>query len=328
MIMDAHVHLLGIKPENGCIVGKKLLRGPAYPLLTRALQLQGTPRERIDDAYADRIIAWANLSELDAIGMLAFDGVYDAQGRLDHARTQVMVGNDYCVEVCSRSPKLYPICSINPQRRDAIDELHRVHELGAIAIKMLPNSQGFDPLDQAYKPFWQAMADLDLPLLTHTSFEHTIPPIDQLYGRPERLHLALEQGVRVIAAHCAGSGVAHPFHEDFDTWLAMLSDHPNLYGDISAMGSVSRFPYIHRVLASPLAISRVIMGSDFPVPTSPIVFLRQLGPREVQRLSKITNPLQQNLETFRALGVPDEVFTRAAKIFNLLEPHDALYNDA
>ncbi len=317
MIMDVHVHLLGLKPEHGCIIGKKLLRGPAYPLLTRALHLQGTPRERLDQAYADRLIAWTNLSELDAIGVLAFDGVYTKTGELDRDTTQVMVGNDYCIEVCSRSEKLYPICSINPQRKDAIDELERVCELGSVAIKMLPNSQGFDPLNPAYKKFWQRMADLGMPIITHTSFEHTIPPINQMYGRPERLHLALEQGVTVIAAHCAGSGVAHPFHEDFHTWHDMLKDHTNLYGDISAMTSLSRFPYIHKVLDSDLAMERVIMGSDFPIPVNPFVFVKQIGVKEARRLSKITNPLQKNLETFKAIGVPQEIFERGAKLLKL-----------
>lgn len=317
MIIDAHVHLLGIREEHGCLIGKKLLKGPAYPLLTHALDLRGTSREQIDEAYANRMIAWANLSELDAIGVLAFDGVYTNAGHLDRDRTQVLIGNDYCLDVCALSDKLLPICSVNPQRGDAIEELERVVAAGSVAIKTLPNSMGFDPSNPAYKAFWQRMADLEIPLLTHTSFEHTIPPIDQIYGRPERLHPVLEQGVKVIAAHCAGSGVAHPFHEDFGTWLDMLVDHENLYGDISAMCSFSRFPYIHKVLASPLALERVIMGSDFPIPVNPSVFLPQIGPREVWRLSQLKNPLQKNLETFRALGVPNHVFERAATLLKL-----------
>ena len=317
IVMDAHVHLLGLRREHGCVMGRKLARGPAYPLMTRSLGLSGTPRDRLDEAYADRVIAWAELSELDAIGVLAFDGVYTAEGRLDKLRTQVMVGNSYCLSVCARSERLFPICSVNPQRRDAIEELERVVEAGSVAIKTLPNSQGFDPAEARYAPFWRRMAELDVPLLTHTSFEHTIPPIDQLYGRPERLLPVLAQGTRVIAAHCAGSGVAHPFHEDFDTWLQMLEDHDNLYGDISAMASVSRFPYIHKVLASPLALERVILGSDYPIPVSPSVFLPQLGFKRVRRLAQISNPLQRNLETFRELGVPESVFARAAEVFKL-----------
>lgn len=317
MIIDIHVHLIGLREENGCMVGKKLLRGPAYHILTRALGLTGVPREKLDDAYADRLIAWAKLSGLDGLGILAFDGVYDEHGEMDTQRTQFLVGNDYCLDVCERSPLLFPICSVNPQRKDAIEELERVAARGAVAIKTLPNSQGFDPGNEAYTAFWQKMADLGLPLLTHTSFEHTIPPIDQAFGKPERLRLPLEQGVTVIAAHCAGAGTAHPFREDFDTWLAMLEEHENLWGDISAMASISRYQYIHRVLASELACERVVMGSDFPVPANPIVFWRQLGWAEVRRLAKFDNPFERNYEVFKALGVSDAIMKRGAELLGL-----------
>ena len=239
--------------------------------------------------------------------------MYDDAGRLDETRTHLYVPNDYLFDVCSVSEQILPIASINPQRRDALDELDRVTDRGAVAIKFLPNSQAFNPADPRYLPFWRKMADLGMPALTHTSFEHTIPPYFQEYGLPERLRPALDEGVTVIAAHCAGSGVAH-IKEDFGTWLAMLHEWPNLYGDISAMASVSRFPYIHKVLAEEIAIDRVCLGSDFPVPVSPMVFARTIGLRRAMELGKIENPLQRNLETFRALGVPDAVFERGAAL--------------
>ena len=294
-----------------------MTKGPVAALLRKALGLPSGPADQVDDAYRVMLNKVIQTPRLDGGCLLAFDGVYDAQGRLDLGRTSVMVGNDYCLEVCRDSPKFFPICSVNPARRDAIDELERVVELGSVAIKTLPNSQGFDPADKAYTAFFQRMADLGTPWLTHTSFEHTIPPLNQLYGKPERLRLALEQGVTVIAAHCAGSGVAHPFREDFQTWRMMLRDHDNLWGDISAMASVSRFPYIHKVLQDPLARQRVLMGSDFPVPVSPAVFVRQLGVAKVRELSQITNPLARNVRVFEALGVPQEVFERTAKLLRL-----------
>lgn len=314
MIIDLHVHLAAIRPEHDCFVSPRMRGGPLFGLLARTAGLGPVDARTFDDIYAAHLMQWAETSALDAIGVLAFDGVYDSAGRLQRERTHLYVSNDYCIQVCSRSTALLPVCSINPQRADAIEELDRVVEAGAVAIKTLPNSQGFDPAATRYTRFWQRMADHKIPLLTHTSFEHTVPPINQLFGRPERLRYALEEGVTVIAAHCAGSGVAHPLHEDFGTWLAMLRRHPNLYGDVSAMTSVSRFPYIHKVLSDDLARERVILGSDFPVPTSPSVFMRQLGPARVRALSAERNPLQKNLDTLRALGLPDEALHRAATL--------------
>jgi predicted TIM-barrel fold metal-dependent hydrolase len=317
MIIDTHVHLVGLREEHGCFVHPKMMRGPVFRFLRAMLGLADVERDELDEAYADRLVELVEDSDLDAAGVLALDGVYDDAGRLDRERTRVLVGNDYCLEVCARSDRLLPICSVNPMRRDAIEELERVAGRGAVAIKTLPNSQGFDPGDERFEPFWRRMAALDLPLLTHTSFEHTIPPIDQSFGKPERLRRALDLGVVVIAAHCASAGVAHPFREDFDTWVEMLSTYPNLYGDISAMASPARFPYIHRVLRERRAHGRVLLGSDFPIPVMPSLFVAKLGFRETRRLSRIDNPLQRNLEVFDALGVDGAAMRRAAKILRL-----------
>lgn len=322
MIIDVHVHLVGMNPENGCWVSPDMTDGLIYYLFTWELGLGGVERERVDEAYRDQLVVWAEESDVDGVGILAFDAVYDDAGYYDHRRTKYYVSNDACFAACEYSEKLFPIASVNPMRRDARAELERVAEKGAVALKLLPNSQGIDPADPCFRSFWRRAAELDLPLISHTSFEHTVPAIDQSFGKPRKLIPALEEGLTVIAAHCAGSGVAHPFEEDFDTWLAMLDEYPNLYGDISAMASVSRFPYIHRVLESDLARQRVVLGSDIPVPISPMVFSPQLGWSKARRLAQISNPIQQNLEVFRALGVDDGVLERGAELLRLPEEFD------
>lgn len=316
MIIDIHVHLVALNEDNGCYVSDKMSRGLVYQLLSRVLGLKGVDRQNLDEAYRKKLIDWADDSDLDGLGVLALDGVYDENGEFDQERTHVHVSNDYCLEVCASSNKLLPICSVNPQRKDAIEELERVVKAGATAIKTLPNSQGFDPGEPNYQPFWQRMVELGVPLLTHTSFEHTIPVIDQGFGRPERLTSPLSEGVTVIAAHCASSGVAH-IHEDIGTWQAMLREFPNLFGDISAMASMARFPYIHTVLDDELARERVVLGSDFPIPVSPWVFVTKLGVAKVRELGRIENPLQKNLETFRALGVGNGILRRGGRLLRM-----------
>ncbi len=316
MIIDAHVHIFALSPETGGFLSPKMQSGFVYRILKRALGIKGNDPAQLDRDFRKRLVTWADESTVDAMALLAFDGVYDKKGNLERKKTHLYVPNDYAFEVASDSDSLLPIASINPQRKDAIDELERVVELGAVAIKTLPNSQNFDPGNFEYKAFWQKMGDLNIPLLTHTSYEHTIPPYSQEYGKPERLVLPLENGVVVIAAHCASSGVAH-IREDMHTWLKMLETYPNLYGDISAMGSLSRFTYIHKILASELAQDRVIFGSDFPVPVAPMLFARKLGLAKARELSKIKNPIEKNYQTFKALGVSQEIMERGSKILRL-----------
>ncbi|MGM0558369.1 MAG: amidohydrolase family protein, partial [Myxococcota bacterium] len=302
MIIDTHVHLIGLREDNGCFLSDKMSGGFVYQLLSYVLGLRGVEPEELDDAFREQLTEWVDESDVDGIGLLALDGVYDDDGELDYDRTHVVIGNDYCLEVAGDSDKFLPICSVNPRRKDAIEELERVVEAGAVAIKMLPNSQDFDPSAPDHQPFWERMVQLGVPLLTHTSFEHTIPAYEQEYGRPERLVPVLQEGVTVIAAHCASAGVAH-IHEDFDTWQSMLREYPNLYGDISAMASMARFPYISKVLDDPLARDRAVLGSDFPIPVSPWLFSTKIGIKKAMELGKIQNPIQKNYETFRALGV-------------------------
>jgi predicted TIM-barrel fold metal-dependent hydrolase len=316
MIVDVHVHLIGIQEINGCFVSPKMSGGVVYHLLARALGLGGTTREELDEAYRKRLVDWVHGSQVDAIGVLGLDGIY-TDGNLDRKRTQVYVSNDYVLDVCKESEQLLPICSVNPSRKDALDELTRVVEAGSVAIKWLPNSQDFDPANPDFKPFYQRMKELEVPLLTHTSFEHTIPPVNQLWGKPERLSVPLDCGVTVIAAHCAGAGTAHLVREDYYEWVAMLPKYPRFFGDISAMASLSRFQYLARVLDNPVARDRVVFGSDFPVPVSPMVFARKIGLKRARELSRIKNPLQQNLETMQAMGVDDAILHRAPSILRM-----------
>jgi len=316
MIIDIHTHLVGTDEANGCYIGPSMEGGLVYRFLRRTLGLGDVDGDDLDAAYRDKLIAWAEDSDLDAAGVLALDGVYDENGRLDREATAILVDNDYCLEVCSRSDALLPICSVSPAREDALEELERVVDAGSVAIKLLPNSQGVDPARPGYQPFWRRMAELGVPLLTHASFEHTVPVVEQSYGEPERLRPVLDEGVTVIAAHCASSGVAH-LTEHIDTWMEMLRTYPNLYGDISAMASLARFPYLTRVLEDDVARERIALGSDFPIPVTPWLFVRELGWSTTRRLSQIDNPLQKNLETFRAMGCGQSIVRRGSRLLRL-----------
>jgi hypothetical protein len=122
--------------------------------------------------------------------------------------------------------------------------------------------------------------------------------------------------VTVIAAHCASSGVAH-LTEHIDIWMEMLRSYANLYGDISAMASFARFPYLTRMLDDEVARERVALGSDFPIPVTPWLFIHKLGWTTCRELADIDNPLQQNLETYRAMGCDQSILRRGARLLRL-----------
>ena len=314
-ICDIHLHLLALSESNGCYVKPKLRRSMVYNLvnLFTDLSSKGTDEEQ-DSRYVEYLTGLLDTPfKRHCAVLLAMDGVYDSSGELDLNQTPFLISNDYLFSVCEANPKMYPGASINPYRRDAMDELERVVELGAVLIKWIPNSQGIDPADQRIIPFYRRMSELGLPLLIHAAEEHAIPVVDQSFGDPKRFYRPLEEGVKVIVAHSAGDGVSlkHPF---FDRFLKMLDLYPNLYGDISTLTTAHMSGYLKHFLEHPHLFERLYYGSDFPLQffpaSSPFYFLGELSVKEAWGIQKIENSLEQNVITLYKLGVPAACLSR------------------
>jgi hypothetical protein len=292
--------------------------GVTFRFLRSRLGLSGDGAdEALDRAYADLLARHVRESpEVDRAVVFALDGVYDAAGRLDLARTHHMVSNDYLFDVCRERPDLLPGASVNPARRDALEELDRVAERGAVLVKLLPNSQDFDPAEARHRAFFRRSAELGLPLVCHTGFEHSLPVSRQEYGDPRRLVAALEEGATVIAAHAGSSGFFHSI-EYFDHFLALLDRYPSLYGDTAAFGTPVRRKYLLRLLGEPHLLARLVHGSDFPIPVVSWTYADVLGPWRTVALWREKNPLTRDAAMKRSLGVPEAVFTRAAGILRI-----------
>ncbi|MEP6889202.1 MAG: hypothetical protein ABI955_00730 [Nitrospirota bacterium] len=100
---------------------------------------------------------------------------------------------------------------INSQRRDVVEEVHRCAD--AVLVKVLPNAQHFNPAGPKYKPSYRALAQRKLPFLSHVGYEFSLIGKDQLLGDPDRIRLALDEGVTVIAVHGCSYGLM--FYEKF-----------------------------------------------------------------------------------------------------------------
>ena len=219
-------------------------------------------------------------SGLDKAVILAHDAVYDDRGRLDPKRTHIYVPNDYLLQVVKRYPKLMiPCVSINPNRADAMDELDRCLATGARILKIHPPIQGVDVADRKHQKFFRRCADQKVLVMVHTGHEHSGPVIDVELARPEKLRLALDEGCTVVACHC-GTGEPTDRPDMLPGFLKMLRDYEkegNLWGDAAVLGSFGRSRDFTRLLADDLARSRLLHGSDFPVPALPLEYSRKLG---------------------------------------------------
>ena len=291
-VIDAHVHLLGAGGgPNGAWVGDQMLRwsNPLQYARFRFFLNASCVRftEGASGAFLDRLLACHRAALPGSrLLLLAFDQVYDTRGRARPETTAFYVSNAYTRTVAARHPdELAWAASVHPYRADAVEALDAAVAGGALAVKWLPNAMGIDPASPRCDPFYEALAQHRIPLLTHGGGERAVRGVgDDELGNPLRLRRALDHGVRVIIAHCAsfGTGVDLDVGPDGPDVLnvdlfARLMDDPRyedlLTGDISALTQSNRTAVaLGKVLERTEWHDRLLNGSDYPLPGVPALF--------------------------------------------------------
>jgi len=317
--IDAHVHMVG----NGVAGSGGWLRLKGWHRWLAGFMLRqlGVPASALEGdletIYAEHLGKLVRESSMDAVVLLAHERVHDTDGTPREDLGSMFVPNDVVLGLANAHSEFLPGVSIHPARRDALDELERCLEGGAVLMKCLPNCQNIDFSDRRFRAFWERMAAAGLPLLAHTGGEHTVPVINAKLADPRLLRFPLECGVTVIAAHCATkSGALDPDH--FDAWVAMLREFPNLYGDVSAMVSLNRCGHLRDCLRAEMA-PRILHGSDFPVPVLGHRMWLQgwIDRATFRRCQSERNPLERDWQFKLALGFTQEIATRPAGLLRM-----------
>ena len=265
-MIDCHVHLAALRTtDNGCYISPRLLNSPLFRFLRWKHRLPIEDAARSNQKYVEGLLLELRKSQyVKKAVLLGMDGVYDANGMLDAEKTEFLVGNDYVLNLARSYPNEFlPGVSINPQRRDALDELDRCVAAGAKLVKVLPNTQGFDPGNRKYIPFYTKLAQRKIPLLSHVGYEFTLTPQDQSAGDPSKLRVPLEEGVTVIAAHGCSSGLF--FYERYiPTFLNLVQLYKNFFSDVSALTLPNRVGMLLRLRRYPETHERLLFGTDYP----------------------------------------------------------------
>ena len=214
--------------------------------------------------------------------LLAFDFTYDVDGKKREDLTTFSVPNDYAARIAKTRPDRFEwIASVHPYRKDALEALQWCKNNGARAIKWLPPSMAIDLAAPQCVPFYQALKRLDLPLLTHVGEERAVEGAHrEEFGHPLALRYALNQGVRVIAAHCASLGESPdldaqvdpakaPRVKNFALFGRLMNEaryQGLLFGDVSAVTQLNRAEVVERIVRNTAWHGRLLNGSDYPLP--------------------------------------------------------------
>jgi predicted TIM-barrel fold metal-dependent hydrolase len=258
--------------------------------------------------------------------LLAFDKHYNPDGTVNLAKTEFYVPNEYVFNLTAKHPDLFlPTMSVHPYRSDAITELETWASRGGRMVKWLPNAMGMNPADPKCDRFYAKMKELGLTLLSHGGEEKAVEADeDQKLGNPLLLRRALDHGVKVIVAHCAGLGtnedLDHPGRErrsNFDLFMRLMDDPKYdglVFGEISAMSQFNRLGApLTTILSREDLHPRLINGSDYPLPainllirTSPLVKGGYITAEQRLCLKEIYgfNPLLFDLVLKRCLVAP------------------------
>lgn len=310
-LIDCHVHLAALPDgDNGCYISPKLLKSPLFRFLLWKHELSPAHPREANRRYLDHLVAELRASRyVQKAVLLGMDGFYDQTGLLNRQHTEFLISNDYVLKTVQAYPDLFLAGpSINPQREDAVEEVHRCADAGAVLIKVLPNAQHFNPADLKYKPFYRTLAERKLPFLSHVGYELTLIGRDQSMGDPARLRTALDEGVTVIAAHACSYGLM--LYEKFiPTLHDFAKRYSNFYADISALTLPNRLRMLLHLRRHPELQDRLIFGTDYPLSVFHIAAWGRVGFGTLRKMVRTKNRFDRQVAVcnglklcFRSLG--------------------------
>lgn len=310
------MHIVGNGSSgSGCWIRTKAHQWPLQALMVRHIGLPvSSLKGDLDRLYVEKLKEWVRGSSLDAIVILAQEKVYHSDGTLMEEYGTAYVPNEYVLKLARKHREFLPAVSIHPARRDAMDELERCIEGGAVMMKCLPNCQNIDCANRKFKKFWERMTEAGIPLLAHTGGEHTLQIVEAKYADPRTLRLPLECGVTVIAAHSASkSGFTDP--EYFHHFAEMTQTFPNFYGDNSAFNIPIRSRVVPKSIQTPV-VEKMLHGSDYPVPIfGHWAWMRGfINWNTFRKWQKHPNPIERDYQLKKAMGFPEATFTRLRTI--------------
>ncbi|MCP3849406.1 MAG: amidohydrolase family protein [Gammaproteobacteria bacterium] len=322
-IIDMHVHVAGLGyGDSGSFINENMRNNIRFPFYLWSMDVTEEELKQNGDRILFKKLS-AKIADSKTIKkavILAMDGFVDKDGVLNKQETQIYVPNNYVAKETALYDNLIFGASVNPNRTDALKRLQEVKEQGAVLVKWIPSIMNIDPSDPKLIPFYQLMAKLNIPLLSHTGMEKSFANARDELADPYRLKLPLEQGVTVIAAHIATTGKSEG-EDNFTRILPMVKQYPNLYVDISSLTQINKQNYLARALKEEGIGQKMIYGTDWPLQFFPIIspwyHVDHISLQDAYHIGGIHNQWDRDVALKTAFGLSDDVFLRTGELLNL-----------
>jgi len=187
---------------------------------------------------------------------------FEVEAALVHGAYHEWTTNDRVLRICRAHPdRFYGSCYVDLLQplEACIEVIRRYAGEGFRCFKVFPNF-GFDPNDERFEPFWQAVEDAKLMCLPHcgwlllekpeTRRKQSITASPFHFETPARLH----PGINFVFAHFGGGAT-------YLETVVLLSRLANCYADTTP--GWGRWVFEQRLPAlSAVDFSRVLYGTD------------------------------------------------------------------
>lgn len=175
--------------------------------------------------------------------------------------------NDFTAETVAAHPGvLYGLGAMHQDYEGKFEEVRRIRALGLKGVKIHPDIQGVAMNDRRFDELYEALSELDMPLLAHTGdarYDNSNPPevLDVLRRFPK---------LTVVGAHF---GCWSKWQEG----TALLSKYERMFVDCSSSLYALPADEARRIVRA-YGAERVMFGSDFPM---------WLAADELERLERV-----------------------------------------
>ena len=317
-MIDFHVHLAGSGCcQSGIVLSNRFRRRPSF-LALRLFQDVTSKQINtdIDEIWVARIAKLVSESvHTKKAVVLCFAAVHNEAGEVVADKTQLYVPNSWGVASVAKNPDHFFLGgSVHPYQKNAVEELHALKAQGVFLIKWLPSAMGIDPNSSLCDPFYDALVELKIPLLSHADTEYTFAAAGPGWMEKNdvsRLERALKKGVKVIAAH----GGTPSQLQDVEL---LTSKYKNLYADTSGLFNPTRArvaPELFARAKQGVLGERLLFGTDWPVPAFPSLLLDKIGLSKWREVGRVANPFDRDLALKELLGFEKERFVENEKRF-------------
>ncbi|MCP3670690.1 MAG: amidohydrolase family protein [Gammaproteobacteria bacterium] len=325
--IDIHTHLLSPKVEFNRLYDKITISFFAKSLGVDPKQLREHPYETYVAAMAKSIEESVHLKKACIFGV---DLRLDKNGTEIDRDPTVCAMSDDVVAVARRFPDQFiPFFSINPRRKDALEQIDRQIENGCRGAKFLQNYWGVDTNDDRFIPYYKKLREHNIPLIIHVGSEYSIDSFTEYEGT-DMLRLPLETGVTVIAAHMGLGRINYKlrfwrnlsknptcFDDDYFKLLKMLKIHPNLYADISAILAPMRARALRHLSQQTDVHEKILFGTDYPVPFTVRLNSYDLSLDSRKIIAEVKNPFDRYMAVIQEYFPSDSpIYSNHSKVLN------------